>query len=97
MRVCTLSPRAGADAGADADRYGNKGSVGLENQQIIKGGEDISRAKWYVDTCCIPAPFCAMGENPTLCTSSPLCRDGIAVVNFTNSRKRHATFLLYGF
>jgi len=28
--------------------YGNKGSVGLENQQIIKGGEDISRAKWYV-------------------------------------------------
>jgi len=28
--------------------YGNKGSVGLETKKAIEGGEDISRAKWYV-------------------------------------------------
>ena len=30
--------------------YGNKGSVGLESRQNIKGGQDISRAAWYVGT-----------------------------------------------
>ena len=38
---------------------------------------------------------CAMGKWPTLCTCSPLCRDGIVVTKFTKSRKLPCHFFTF--
>lgn len=45
--------------------YGNKGSVGMENQKIVKGSQDISRAKWYVT----PLRCIRVTWHPCLCGS----------------------------